>query len=114
MRVRTGVVLDRAGGALAKMLMPLQLGIGGPVAGGRQYLPWVHADDVVGIFSSALGEAPSARMTATRISSSPISAATGIAATSWTPGWARTTRSISAPEMFSPRRRIMSFLRLWK
>jgi uncharacterized protein (TIGR01777 family) len=53
-RVRTGVVLDRAGGALAKMLMPFQLGVGGPVAGGRQYLPWIHADDVVGIYMSAL------------------------------------------------------------
>jgi uncharacterized protein len=55
-RVRTGVVLDRTGGALAKMLLPFQLGIGGPVAGGRQYLPWIHAEDVVGIFMSALGE----------------------------------------------------------
>jgi uncharacterized protein len=54
--VRTGVVLDRTGGALAKMLLPFQLGIGGPVAGGRQYLPWIGAEDVVGIFLSALGE----------------------------------------------------------
>jgi len=57
-RVRTGVVLDRTGGALAKMLLPFQLGIGGPVAGGRQYMPWIHAQDVVGIFMAALaGEA---------------------------------------------------------
>jgi len=55
-RVRTGVVLDRAGGALARMLLPFQLGIGGPVAGGRQYLPWVHAEDVVAIFLTALGD----------------------------------------------------------
>ena len=55
-RVRTGVVLDRTGGALAKMLLPFQLGIGGPVAGGRQYLPWIHAEDVVGIFMTALGD----------------------------------------------------------
>jgi uncharacterized protein len=55
-RVRTGVVLDRSGGALAKMLMPFQLGIGGPVAGGRQYMPWIHADDVVGIFAEALAD----------------------------------------------------------
>jgi uncharacterized protein len=55
-RVRTGVVLDRSGGALAKMLMPFQLGVGGPVAGGRQYMPWIHADDVVGIFAAALGD----------------------------------------------------------
>jgi uncharacterized protein (TIGR01777 family) len=55
-RVRTGVVLDRGGGALAKMLLPFQLGIGGPVAGGRQYIPWIHADDVVGIYIAALGD----------------------------------------------------------
>jgi hypothetical protein len=55
-RIRTGVVLDRTGGALAKMLMPFQLGVGGPVAGGRQYLPWIHADDVVGIFAAALAD----------------------------------------------------------
>jgi uncharacterized protein (TIGR01777 family) len=45
---RTGVVLSPSGGALAKMLPFFKLGIGGPVAGGRQYVPWVHLDDVVG------------------------------------------------------------------
>jgi uncharacterized protein len=45
---RTGVVLSESGGALAKMLPFFKLGIGGPVAGGRQYLPWVHLGDVVG------------------------------------------------------------------
>jgi uncharacterized protein (TIGR01777 family) len=55
-RVRTGVVLDRAGGALAKMLLPFQLGIGGPIAGGRQYMPWIHAQDVVGMMLAALGD----------------------------------------------------------
>jgi uncharacterized protein (TIGR01777 family) len=52
--VRTGVVLDRSGGALAKMLTPFKLGIGGPVAGGRQYMPWIHVDDVVGLYLAAL------------------------------------------------------------
>jgi uncharacterized protein len=52
--VRTGVVLDRAGGALAKMLPPFRAGIGGPVAGGRQYMPWIHLDDLVGIYLAAL------------------------------------------------------------
>jgi uncharacterized protein len=46
-RTRTGVVLSPRGGALAKMLPPFKLGVGGPVAGGRQYVPWVHLDDVV-------------------------------------------------------------------
>src|SRR6202012_5848025 len=45
---RTGVVLSPSGGALAKMLPFFKLGIGGPVAGGRQYVPWIHLDDVAG------------------------------------------------------------------
>ncbi len=45
---RTGVVLSPQGGALAKMLPPFRMGVGGPVAGGRQYVPWIHLDDVVG------------------------------------------------------------------
>ncbi|MGH3100435.1 MAG: NAD-dependent epimerase/dehydratase family protein, partial [Thermoleophilia bacterium] len=53
-RVRTGVVLDRGGGALAKMLPFFRLGIGGPVAGGRQYMPWIHLEDLAGIYLAAL------------------------------------------------------------
>jgi uncharacterized protein (TIGR01777 family) len=52
--IRTGVVLDASGGALAKMLPPFKLGIGGPVAGGKQYMPWIHVDDLVGIYVAAL------------------------------------------------------------
>jgi uncharacterized protein len=55
-QVRTGVVLDRAGGALAKMLPPFRLGVGGPVAGGRQYVAWIHRDDLVGIMLAALDD----------------------------------------------------------
>lgn len=55
-RVRTGVVLDRTGGALAKMLPPFRAGVGGPVAGGRQYMPWIHRDDVVGMMATAIGD----------------------------------------------------------
>ena len=55
--LRTGVVLDQDGGALAKMLPFFQLGIGGPVAGGRQYMPWIHVDDVVGVYLAALDDA---------------------------------------------------------
>jgi len=51
---RTGVVLSPSGGALEKMLTPFKLGVGGPVAGGGQYLPWVHIDDVVGALLFAL------------------------------------------------------------
>ena len=46
--MRTGVVLSTRGGAIARMLPFFRLGIGGPVAGGRQYLSWIHVDDVVG------------------------------------------------------------------
>ncbi|MFI5009337.1 MAG: TIGR01777 family oxidoreductase [Solirubrobacterales bacterium] len=53
-QVRTGVVLDREGGALAKMLTPFRLGIGGPVAGGRQYISWIHREDLVGMMLAAL------------------------------------------------------------
>jgi hypothetical protein len=55
-RVRTGVVLDKAGGALGKMLLPFRLGVGGPVAGGDQYMPWIHLDDVVGIYEAAIDD----------------------------------------------------------
>jgi uncharacterized protein len=55
-RVRTAVVLDAGGGALGKMLPFFKLGVGGPVAGGRQYLSWIHADDIVGIYLTALDD----------------------------------------------------------
>jgi uncharacterized protein (TIGR01777 family) len=56
--LRTGIVLDQGGGALAKMLPFFKLGVGGPVAGGDQYMPWIHVDDVVGLYLAALdGEA---------------------------------------------------------
>jgi uncharacterized protein (TIGR01777 family) len=54
--LRTGVVLDRQGGALARMLQPFKLGLGGPVAGGDQYVPWIHLDDAVGMYLAALDD----------------------------------------------------------
>jgi uncharacterized protein (TIGR01777 family) len=53
-KVRTGIVLDAEGGALAKMLPPFKAGIGGPIGGGRQYMPWIHRDDLAGIYLAAL------------------------------------------------------------
>ena len=53
---RTGVVLSAQGGALEKMLPPFKLGVGGPVAGGKQYVPWVHLDDVVGAMLRCLDD----------------------------------------------------------
>lgn len=55
-QVRTGVVLDSSGGALAKMLPPFRLGVGGPVAGGRQYVSWIHTADLVGMTLAAISD----------------------------------------------------------
>jgi uncharacterized protein len=52
--VRTGHVLDPSGGLLARLLTPFRLGVGGPIAGGEQYMPWIHIDDEVGILLWAL------------------------------------------------------------
>ena len=52
--LRTGVVLGRAGGALAHMQPPFELGLGGPVGSGRQYWPWIHLHDLVTIIAEAL------------------------------------------------------------
>jgi uncharacterized protein len=48
--VRVGVVLDKEGGALAKMLTPFRLFAGGPVGSGRQWMSWVHYDDLINLF----------------------------------------------------------------
>jgi uncharacterized protein len=53
---RNGVVLDKNEGALAKMLPPFRLGAGGPVAGGRQYLSWIHPEDITGMIRRALDD----------------------------------------------------------
>jgi len=52
--VRTGIVLDAEGGALAKMLPFFKTGVGGPVGSGKQYVPWIHLDDLVGIYLAAI------------------------------------------------------------
>jgi uncharacterized protein (TIGR01777 family) len=49
--VRTGIVLDRRGGALPKMLPPFQMFVGGPLGPGTQYMPWIHKDDWVRLVS---------------------------------------------------------------
>ncbi|WP_297202612.1 TIGR01777 family oxidoreductase [uncultured Pluralibacter sp.] len=45
--LRTGVVLAPKGGILGKMVPPFKLGLGGPIGSGRQYLAWIHVDDMV-------------------------------------------------------------------
>lgn len=46
--MRTGIVLGDGGGALARMLVPFRLYVGGPLGNGAQWFPWIHRDDVVG------------------------------------------------------------------
>lgn len=55
-RVRSGIVLDRDAGALPQMARPVRFFAGGPIGGGRQWLPWIHLDDEVGILLLALDE----------------------------------------------------------
>jgi len=52
--LRLGVVLSSAGGALAKMLTPFRLGLGGVIGDGRQYMSWIALDDVLGAMHHAL------------------------------------------------------------
>jgi uncharacterized protein (TIGR01777 family) len=50
---RTGIVLGAGGGALGKMLTPFKLGAGGPLGNGRQWMPWVHVDDLARLYVHA-------------------------------------------------------------
>ncbi len=53
-RVRIGIVLGPDGGALSKMVPPFRLGIGGPLGSGRQWMSWIHRDDLIGLIEWAL------------------------------------------------------------
>lgn len=52
--VRTGIVLSNEDGALKKMLLPFKLFVGGPLGNGKQWFPWIHIDDIVGVYFHAL------------------------------------------------------------
>jgi len=56
--VRTGIVLARQGGALAKMLPMFRLSLAGRLGNGRQWMSWIHIDDIVALFLHALDSAP--------------------------------------------------------
>jgi uncharacterized protein (TIGR01777 family) len=53
-RMRTGVALDPRGGALAKMLPPFKVGVGGKIGSGKQWMSWIHLEDLAGLFRFAL------------------------------------------------------------
>jgi uncharacterized protein (TIGR01777 family) len=53
--IRTGIVLDRKGGALPRMLPPFRMFVGGPLGSGRQYMPWIHHEDWVRLVTWAIG-----------------------------------------------------------
>jgi uncharacterized protein (TIGR01777 family) len=52
--VRIGVVLDKEGGALAKLITPFKLFAGGPAGSGKQWMSWIHHEDLIGMFLLAL------------------------------------------------------------
>ena len=53
-KARFGVILDKNGGALAKMLPPFRMGLGGRVGSGKQWMSWIALDDVVGALEFVL------------------------------------------------------------
>ena len=53
-KIRTGVVLAKQGGALSKIIIPIKMGIGSVIGDGNQYLPWIHIDDLCSIYFKAI------------------------------------------------------------
>lgn len=52
--VRVGIVLGKESGALKQMLLPFQLNLGGPIGDGKQYMSWIHIDDIVAVYQYLL------------------------------------------------------------
>jgi hypothetical protein len=53
-RMRTGIALDARGGALARMLPPFRLGAGGSLGNGRQWMSWIHLEDLAALYGFAI------------------------------------------------------------
>jgi uncharacterized protein (TIGR01777 family) len=53
-KIRTGIVLTKKGGALARMITPVRMGIGSALGNGKQYQPWIHIDDICNIYIKAI------------------------------------------------------------
>ncbi len=54
--IRTGIVLSKDGGALSKFILLVRMGLGAALGSGKQYMPWVHIDDLCGIYIKAIEE----------------------------------------------------------
>lgn len=54
--MRTGIVFGAGGGALPKMVLPFRFFAGGPIGRGRQYVPWIHLDDIVALYLRAIDD----------------------------------------------------------
>jgi len=52
--LRTGIVLDKGGGALAQMIPPYKYFVGGPIGSGRQYFSWIHREDMTELYATAV------------------------------------------------------------
>jgi hypothetical protein len=52
--IRTGVVLDKKDGGFRKMMQPFKLFVGGTLGNGKQYLPWIHVNDIINIYREAI------------------------------------------------------------
>lgn len=55
-KIRTGLVLSEKGGALEKLLLPVKLGVGSALGDGKQYMPWIHIDDLCEIYLKAISD----------------------------------------------------------
>ena len=53
-KIRTGIVLSKEGGALSKLRIPVKWGLGSPVGDGKQYMPWIHINDLCDMYIHAL------------------------------------------------------------
>jgi uncharacterized protein (TIGR01777 family) len=56
LRVRIGIVLSRDGGALGLMALPFRFGVGGRLGSGRQWVPWIHIDDLVALLRAGIDD----------------------------------------------------------
>ena len=53
-KLRTGIVLDKNKGAIPKMSTSIKMGLGAPLGSGKQYMPWIHIDDIANLYIYAL------------------------------------------------------------